>query len=215
LASEPLDSSRELFARWAVRYDASVRECDSRGEFPFAGYARVLSRVAELTALAVRTTVLELGAGTGNLTRELAASGASVVGVDQSEPMLDIAREKVPAARLVRLDLRSRESLSELGKFDRIVGAYALHELPQGDGCDHLTWLAESLLNPGGRCVFGDIWFADDNSRDAARVRWERLWDPTEHYWAMDEMVPALRARGLAADWERVSECAGVLTLAR
>ena len=63
--------------------------------------------------------------------------------------------------------------------------------------------------------MFGDIWFADAAARDDARRRWTRLRDPNEHYWTMDEVLPALRARGLAADWEPVSECAGVLSLSR
>lgn len=63
--------------------------------------------------------------------------------------------------------------------------------------------------------MFGDIWFADAATRDDARRRWARLWDPTEHYWAMSDVVPALRARGLGAEWERVAECAGVLSLRR
>ena len=63
--------------------------------------------------------------------------------------------------------------------------------------------------------MFGDIWFADAATRDDARRRWARLWYPTEHYWAMSDVVPALRARGLGAEWERVLECAGVLSLSR
>lgn len=38
--------------------------------------------------------VLELGCGTGNLTRQLAAKGYDMIGVDNSEEMLSIARDK-------------------------------------------------------------------------------------------------------------------------
>ena len=81
------DDSRERFSRWAERYDASVRECERRGEFPFAGYSRVLSRVTDLACAAQSTSVLELGCGTGNLSRDLAARGASVVGADWADAL--------------------------------------------------------------------------------------------------------------------------------
>ncbi len=59
--------------------------------------------------------VLELGAGTGRLSAALASSGAKVVAVDASEPMLAAARGHLAAARLaqnvelVRADMRSLE----------------------------------------------------------------------------------------------------------
>src|SRR5262245_49884815 len=57
-------------------------------------------------------TVLELGCGTGRLAIPLARAGASVVGIDRSEPMLERARQRVKrfrltsTVRLVRGDIR-------------------------------------------------------------------------------------------------------------
>src|SRR4051812_14455968 len=55
--------------------------------------------------------VLELGCGTGRITLPLARSGAHVVGIDRSAPMLDRARRRLKRARLphvhlVRSDIR-------------------------------------------------------------------------------------------------------------
>src|SRR5690242_15239305 len=57
-------------------------------------------REAALDAIDVRPgmRVLELGCGTGALTRKLLARGAQVTAVDWSGPMLQRARRRAPAA---------------------------------------------------------------------------------------------------------------------
>ena len=46
-----------------------------------------------------RGTVVDLGCGSGLLASELAAAGYEVLGIDISEALLDIAKERVPTAR--------------------------------------------------------------------------------------------------------------------
>jgi ubiquinone/menaquinone biosynthesis C-methylase UbiE len=57
----------------------------------------------------VQGNILELGCGTGNLQSALAdrPNMSGVVGLDASRQMLGLARQKAPAARLVRGDARS------------------------------------------------------------------------------------------------------------
>jgi ubiquinone/menaquinone biosynthesis C-methylase UbiE len=52
------------FDDWST-YDEDV----AMGLFPFDGYERVLDRVVELSAISGGLEILELGTGTGNLTR--------------------------------------------------------------------------------------------------------------------------------------------------
>jgi 2-polyprenyl-3-methyl-5-hydroxy-6-metoxy-1,4-benzoquinol methylase len=63
-----------LFDDWAETYDASVQEVD----FPFDGYELVLDEVARLAAVQPGMRILELGIGTGNLTKRLANSGCAI-----------------------------------------------------------------------------------------------------------------------------------------
>src|SRR5881409_214196 len=56
--------------------------------------------------------ILDLGCGSGLVTARIAATGASVIGVDASRPMLAIARRRcAPQRRRVRLLERRLESL--------------------------------------------------------------------------------------------------------
>ena len=44
--------------------------------------------------------ILDLGCGTGHLTAEIAASGAALIGIDQSPAMIAEAREQYPEAEV-------------------------------------------------------------------------------------------------------------------
>jgi SAM-dependent methyltransferase len=71
--------------------------------------------------------VLELGCGTGRLTGPVAETGAQVVGLDLSDTMLAVARERVPSATFHAADMRS----FDLGRpFDAaFIGANSLLHL--------------------------------------------------------------------------------------
>jgi SAM-dependent methyltransferase len=79
--------------------------------------------------------IMELGCGTGRLLLPLARAGHTVLGVDRSSPMLELAREKI---RRERDDVRSLITLVEtdmtllnLGRlFDMVILSHnTLHEL--------------------------------------------------------------------------------------
>ena len=59
--------------------------------------AQVLLNALRQSAIG-RGTVIDLGCGSGLLARELAAAGYGVLGIDISEALLDIAKERVPTA---------------------------------------------------------------------------------------------------------------------
>jgi ubiquinone/menaquinone biosynthesis C-methylase UbiE len=81
-------------------------------------------------------TTLDVGCGTGFLTRHLPGE---VTGLDQSEAMLEIARERAPGATFVRgdaLDLPFAD-----GAFDRLFASLFYCHLEEGD---RLRFLAEA-----------------------------------------------------------------------
>ena len=93
----------ESFDEWSETYDRDVASLS--GSFPFDGYKEVLETVLREAGLAPGMDVLELGAGTGNLTARLIARGCEVWSLDFSEKMLAIARDKAPEANFFRADL--------------------------------------------------------------------------------------------------------------
>jgi SAM-dependent methyltransferase len=102
------------------------------------------------------TTVLDLGAGTGKLTRSLAARGLDVVAVDPSPKMLDQLRSSVAGA-IVHEGTAEDIPLAD-DSVDAVVVAQAWHWVDQ----DRALPSVARVLKPGGS--LGLIWNLRDES---------------------------------------------------
>jgi SAM-dependent methyltransferase len=91
--------------------------------------------------------ILDLGCGTGQLSSEIAASGAKVVGVDRSVEMVAEASKKFPTLPFEVCDARC---LPFTGEFDAVFSNAALHWIPQAEPVVEGVGRA---LKPGGRFV--------------------------------------------------------------
>jgi SAM-dependent methyltransferase len=133
---------RDGYASWAETYDALPNPL-MLVEEPVV--REVLDRSAPGRAL-------DAACGTGRWAMELVARGHSVIGVDETPEMLEIARRKVPGAefRVGRL-----ESLPlDTGSVDFAICALALAHCP--DLHAPLRELAR-VLRPGGWLVVSDL----------------------------------------------------------
>jgi trans-aconitate methyltransferase len=101
----------------------------------------------ELLAPKPGERVLDLGCGTGDLTAQLAASGASVMGVDASNDMITEARRKHPG---LTFSVGDGQELRFEREFDAVFSNATLHWMPRAD--DVATGIARAL-RPGGRFV--------------------------------------------------------------
>lgn len=203
----------DLFNSWAANYDRSVRRDQSADAYPFAGYDEVVACVVALAQIKSEHEILDIGAGTGNLTATLVDQAGKVWGTDFSEKMLIKAREKVPRARFARWDMQDAWPPELPEQFDRIVSTYALHHLDDKEKVCFLTDLAARHLCPGGRLVIGDIAFLDDNAQAACRQTTVNEWDESEHYWIASRIIPQLEDVGFIVGYKQISFCGGVYVL--
>lgn len=107
-----------------------------------------LTLIRETFAPLAGRTLLDIGCGTGNLTRALTEGGAAVTGIDPGAEALAKARNLVPAAQFEAV---SAEALPfPDGHFDGAVMLNSLHHVP-----DPAKALAEAarVLRPGCRLV--------------------------------------------------------------
>jgi tRNA (cmo5U34)-methyltransferase len=104
--------------------------------------------------------ILDLGTGTGETALAVLARhpGAHLTGIDASDNMLAVARERLPGA-----DLRVGDLAGPLpeGPFDLVVSVLAVHHL-DGPGKSGLFSRVARSLRPGGRFVLGDVVVPDD-----------------------------------------------------
>lgn len=129
-------------------YPALIREDISR-------YDELQRETALATDGVAAEAILELGTGTGETARRVLERhpGARLVGIDESEAMLAVAREALPAA-----DLRVQRLEEPLprGSFDLVFTALAVHHLDAPAKQDLFRRVAEAL-SPGGRFVLADV----------------------------------------------------------
>jgi demethylmenaquinone methyltransferase / 2-methoxy-6-polyprenyl-1,4-benzoquinol methylase len=109
-------------------------------------------RAADLAGVGAGSRALDVATGTGDLAIELAAQGASVIGVDFSPAMLDLARGKAPDVDFEEGDALALRFAD--GEFDAATvgfGARNFADLDKG-----LRELAR-VTRPGGRVVVLEI----------------------------------------------------------
>lgn len=95
-------------------------------------------------------SILDAACGTGRYARILLQRGANVIGVDFSDQMLAIAREKNPSIRFINADLQKPLDF-ESGVFDKILCAQALKHLPD---LEPVFKEFARVLKTGGHFVF-------------------------------------------------------------
>ena len=102
-----------------------------------------------------KSRILEIGCGTGSATRYLrqAFPQAQLMGVDLSEPYLELARKQLPS---VEFRLAAGEKLPFPDKsFDAVASVFLFHELPLATRKAVLRE-AQRVLRPGGYFAFVD-----------------------------------------------------------
>ena len=143
----------KAFENAPAKYDAAM-------EFVTLGR---ISRLKTEIASAVKgegRRILELGCGAGTLAAQMAGRGAVVLGIDTSESMLEIARERAAAAGVAdKVELR-RLSVMEIDllpdrSFDAVVSTLVLSELSEEE-IEFVLDRSRQLLVPGGELLIAD-----------------------------------------------------------
>jgi magnesium-protoporphyrin O-methyltransferase len=92
--------------------------------------------------------ILDAGCGTGALALELANKGASVVAIDLSPNLIELAKERIAPADRQNIDFRSGDMLDEgLGEFDYVVGMDSMIHYCAADMLVVLEKLAPRVSN--------------------------------------------------------------------
>ena len=148
-----------------------------------------------------RSTVVELGVGTGRIAVPVASAGVPVIGVDSSAGMLEVCRRRAEAAGVDHLlDLRLGDLLDPpVSERVRLVTSpfrALLHLATPAERQRALAAVYE-LLEPGGHFVFdvfapsaADIKDTHDKWLEREPGIWERA------HWDLKRRVLTLRVRG-------------------
>ena len=199
------------FDLWADGYDRSVGISEEENTYPFAGYKKILGTIYQAIMKKHAPVVLDIGFGTGTLTRKLYENGCTIYGQDFSERMIEKALEKMPNAHLYQGDF-TQGLVEPLRQecYDFIVATYSIHHLTDAQKVDFLKELL-SHLKEEGKILIGDVAFETRAEWKHCKEESGAAWDDSEIYCVAEE----LRAAFPDSQFEKVTFCSGVLMLSR
>lgn len=197
------------FDLWADDYDKVVGLSDEDNSYPFAGYKNILNEIYKLILDSSGKDILDLGFGTATLASKLYEKGFNIYGQDFSDRMIEIARKKMPQAKLFKGDFRDGlvEGLRDQ-KYHAIVATYSLHHLKDLDKVTLIKNLLTRLKN-GGKLYIGDVAFKSRKDHDMCKHEAGDMWDDDEIYFVTDELKPYFKDM----KFKKFSECSGLITI--
>ena len=202
------------FNMWAGDYDEAVKNSDDDSSYPFAGYRNLMNVIYGSVMNQNPKTVLDVGIGTGTLAFKLHESGVQVTGIDFSDEMLGIVKEKMPAAILIKHDFTKGMPPEVRGRsYDFIVSTYALHHLTDDEKVSFILSALEHL-NDNGKIIMGDVSFQNKADRDNCKISAGDEWDDQEFYFIFTDLEEKLKGK-CNLTYLQISHCAGIMEISR
>ncbi|PQM57041.1 MAG: magnesium protoporphyrin IX methyltransferase [Rhodobacteraceae bacterium] len=92
-------------------------------------------------------SILDAGCGTGQMSIDLGMRGASVLGIDISENLINIAKERLPNKLKSRVNFAVSDMIKDHGNFDHVVLMDSLIHYPEADAMAVLSNLMRRTRN--------------------------------------------------------------------
>ncbi|HEY94633.1 MAG TPA: class I SAM-dependent methyltransferase [Dehalococcoidia bacterium] len=177
------------FDKWALTYDKDLEKANDSDDWMFGDYYCILDKVVEYCELEKyeNPQVLDIGAGTGNLSIKFLEKKLMVTAIDPSKKMREICKGKYPDLVVLQGDFLDIPLPSE--SIDIIVSSFAFHHLTETEKAVSVL-LMRDILHSGGRIVIADLMFKNPVEKD--RIR-QKLLDPEQarKFDEIDEEYPA------------------------
>jgi 2-polyprenyl-3-methyl-5-hydroxy-6-metoxy-1,4-benzoquinol methylase len=185
------DVIRESFTTQAVAFAAN----------PWVTDEDRIQRLVAAAHLNGNERVLDIATGPGYIAEAFAGAAREAVGVDLTEAMLAIAKERTQQRGVSNVSFRAGDAQDlpfENGEFDVVVCRLALHHLQKPL---HVLREMVRVCRAGGTVLVEDIYASEHTERAAYQDRWEILRDPSHvRTLPLRELLELFRDAGLETD---------------
>jgi len=194
---------------WAADYDEHV----ANERHPIrSGYSELLDWVILQAAIDSRKEVLELGSGSGNLSKRIKQC-KRILCVDVSAEM-----ETLSAPKTEHLDTRTfiKSDILEIferdiGSFDVVVSSYTIHHLTDKEKKQLFSHIWQ-VLRSGGIAVFGDLMFENESAKNSIlqsfrSSAYKDVADDieAEFFWDIERAIRHLQSLGFDTEIKKFS----------
>lgn len=208
------ENDMEAYKSFAQVYDLFMNDV------PYEEWSRYLTELLQEYGIH-EGLVLELGCGTGSMTELLAKSGYDMIGVDNSEDMLEIAMDKrVASGYDILYLLQDMRGFELYGTVKAVVSICdSLNYILKEEELLQVFKLVNNYLDPGGYFIFdlntiykyeqiGDSTIAEN--REEASFIWDNYYDEEScvNEYELAIFIPE-GGRGLYRKYEEVHEQRG------
>lgn len=195
------------FDSWASGYDKSIKSNIGGLKF-YKNYDKHLDTVYEETIMKNNKDIkiLDIGVGTGNLSKIFLENGYDITGLDQSREMLNVSKEKFP-----NLKLRLGEFLKipfENNTFDSIVSTYAFHHLNEDEKILAIDEMLR-VLKDDGEIVIGDLMFENEEKKNeliSEFTEQQKIEIEDEYFSNIDFLEKVFNSKGKKLEYIKIDD---------
>ncbi len=143
---KPQEDIMDTYTGFAYVYDEMM------SNIPYLQWEAYLLHLLYSSGVKPDASIAELGCGTGTMTELLSDDGFDITGIDLSEDMLSLAREKVSGVTFLQMDMRE---FTIDKKQDAIISvADSVNYLEDVDDLSKTLKCVYAALKPGGVFIF-------------------------------------------------------------
>ena len=188
------------FDKWSETYDEDIKD---EKTYPFVGYSDI---VEEIIYQAEGEKILDLGVGTGNISKILYDKGYKITGLDFSTEMINKAKEKMPDGEFIVFD--GNDSLPRFVEdFDTVIMNYFIHHFNYMKQSE----IIEGLMNISKKIIIGDVMTKTKEEMIEVKDKNMDSWDDEEFYPIVDEII--LNYPDYNIEFIKKSYCSGVIVI--
>lgn len=205
-----------LFDDWADSYDETIEKTDGEYYDVFKNYNEILNETVKHISKFKGAKVLDIGAGTGNLTDVAAKAGYNVVGIEPNSKMREIASNKYPFEKFLSgtfLSLPINDN-----SVDAIINSYAFHHLTD-DEKEEAVRLFKSKLKKDGIVVIADTIYSSEEYKqsiieEASDKNYQNLLHDlkTEFYTTQEVLTDIFEKEGFKVSYQQMNKFVWILT---
>jgi len=197
----------------AIDYNNLIDQDICNHSFPYAGYKLIQELLTDdLSSKKKKVKILDIGCGTAKLYEHLLPSKYSLVGIDQSIKMLEVAKKRYPDATFIHQDILQGmpEKLSNK-KFDYIVINYVFMHFSFKITLD-LIHLLIKHLNEFGKIIIGDLLFMNPPIKQEFFYNHQDYADLDLHFHLYSQYVNKMNEQ-LALSFFEVNDYTGMMII--